>query len=128
MSDNTEVHDFDADAVSSAIASAQSFHQETMAARSAESGEAGGGVNLADSGELFVQAQCISVTVSGGKICLNLPLRIGRVCLPIPSFVPNGTAAQACIGICTTWGIPTGVRVTVSVAGRTVVSKTFGKC
>jgi hypothetical protein len=44
------------------------------------------------------------------QTCLNLPLGIGKVCLPVPSSVPNGTAAEACIGICTTWKIPTCIR------------------
>jgi hypothetical protein len=84
-----------------------------------------GGVQLAD-GALKVSAQCISVTVSNGQVCLNLPLGIGNVCLPVPSWVPNGTAAKACLDICTKWGIPCGVEVTVSVAGQQIISKGFG--
>lgn len=79
-----------------------------------------------DDGRLKVSAQCISVTVTNGQVCLNLPLGIGSVCLPVPSWVPNGTAAQACLDICTKWGIPCGVEVTVSVAGQTIVQKGFG--
>lgn len=37
---------------------------------------------LAD-GQLKVSAQCISVTVTNGQVCLNLPLGIGSVCLPV---------------------------------------------
>ena len=80
---------------------------------------------LAD-GALKVSAQCISVTVQNGQVCLNLPLGIGQVCLPIPAWVPNGTAAQACLDICTKWGIPCGVEVTVSVAGQRIIQKGFG--
>ncbi|KQT61519.1 hypothetical protein ASG52_01120 [Methylobacterium sp. Leaf456] len=79
-----------------------------------------------DDGSLKVAAQCISVTVQNGQVCLNLPLGIGSVCLPVPSWIPNGTAAQACIDICTKWGIPCGVEVTVSVAGQRIVQKNFG--
>lgn len=68
------------------------------------------------------------MVVDGGKICLELPLGLGRFCFPIPPVFPNGTAAQACLSICTTWGIPTGVRVTVSIAGNVILEKTFGKC
>ena len=71
---------------------------------------------------------CISVTVNNNKICINLPLGLGSACLPIPLNIPNGTAAEACIDICTTWGLPTGVTVSVKVAGVTVVSQSFGKC
>lgn len=82
----------------------------------------------ADNGDLSLLAECISVTVEDHEVCLNLPLGFGSVCLPIPSFIPEGEAAQACLSICTTWGVPTGVKVSVSVAGITVVSQTFGKC
>lgn len=85
----------------------------------------GGGHALAD-GALKVSAQCVSVTVTNGQVCLNLPLGIGSVCLPVPSWVPNGTAARACLDICTKWGIPCGVEVTVSVAGQQIISKGFG--
>lgn len=85
--------------------------------------------NLADDGHIsFAAATCINVTVENGKVCLNLPLGIGKVCLPIPPFIPNGTAASACLDICTTWGIPSGVTVTVSALGRIIVKKSFGKC
>ncbi|RYD47473.1 MAG: hypothetical protein EOP60_17375 [Sphingomonadales bacterium] len=84
-----------------------------------------GGAELAD-GALKVSAQCISVTVQNGQVCLSLPLGIGSVCLPIPTWIPNGTAAQACIDICTKWGIPCGVEVSVSVAGQQIISKGFG--
>lgn len=80
---------------------------------------------LAD-GALKLSAQCISVTVQNGQVCLNLPFGIGHVCLPIPSWIPNGTAAKACLDICTKWGIPCGVEVTVSVAGQVIVKKGFG--
>ena len=69
----------------------------------------------------------VSPTIKNGKACINLPLGIGQVCLPIPISY-DGKVASVCLSICTTWGIPSGVRVTVSVAGVTIVSKTFGKC
>ena len=84
--------------------------------------------NLLAGGEFSVAAECVSVTVENGQVCLQLPLGIGGICLPVPGWVPSGSAAQACLDICTTWGIPTGVRVTVSVAGQQIISKVFGKC
>lgn len=79
-------------------------------------------------GELSVLAECISVTVGDNEVCINLPLGLGSHCIPIPISFPNGTAAQACLSICTTWGIPTGAKVSVIIAGVTVVSQGFGKC
>ena len=77
-------------------------------------------------GALSVAAECVSVTVHNGEVCLSLPLGIGNVCLPVPSWVPDGEAAKACIDICTKWGVPCGVEVTVSIAGEKIVSKGFG--
>jgi hypothetical protein len=122
MAEQAEYHEFDENAINEAIASMQELPEPMMAAGGVA------GLNLADSGEVFVAAQCISVTVRNRKICLSLPFGIGRICLPVPSWVPNGTAAEACIGICTTWKIPTGVRLTVSVAGRVILQKKWGKC
>jgi hypothetical protein len=113
---------FNSEAVQRAIDTAkahQDLHANLLAA---------GEPSLADSGELSVRAECVSVTVQGGKICLNLPLGIGHYCFPIPSIFPDGTAAQACLDICTRFGIPAGVKVTVSIAGHVVFSKSFGLC
>ncbi|WP_345907708.1 hypothetical protein [Sphingomonas sp. UBA4815] len=60
------------------------------------------GVDLAASGELSVRSECISVAVQNHQICLKLPLGFGSICLPIPTPFPDGTAAQACLDICTT--------------------------
>lgn len=105
--------------VQQAIETAQR-HADTMRARVGATPD-----QLAD-GALKVAAECISVTVNNGQVCVNLPLGIGSVCLPVPSWVPNGTAAQACIDICIKWGIPCGVELTVSVAGQRIVQKGFG--
>ncbi len=113
---------FDEEKVQNALEAA-SRHNETVGATAAD-----GSPNILGGGEFAALAECISVTVKDNKICLDLPLGIGSVCIPIPISVPDGTAAQACLHICTTWGIPTGVKVTVSVAGVQIVSKSFGKC
>lgn len=80
-----------------------------------------GGCNL-------VSATCVSVTVNDGKVCIELPLGLGTHCFSIPVSIPVGTVGEACLSICTTWGIPTGVKVTVVFAGVTVVNQSFGKC
>ena len=117
-----QYHSFDDKAIASALEAAANHYDHT---KLRAQGLAGG---LADDGHISLDAACISVTVEDGKICLNLPLGIGKVCLPIPSIFPNGTAAEACLHICTTWGLPTGVKVTVSIAGKVIVQKSFGKC
>jgi len=103
----------------------QAAHTHSEALRASASKGAAAERRLED-GALTLGAQCISVTVRNGQACLNLPLGIGHVCLPIPSWVPNGTAVQACLAICTKWGIPCGVEVTVSLAGQLIVRKNFG--
>jgi hypothetical protein len=113
---------FDQKKIAAVLEAARSQYDSDMLAAQADK------INPYDDGHLSLLAECISVTVENGKICLNLPLGIGKYCLPVPSIIPNGTAAEACISICTTWGIPTGVRVTVSVAGKVIISKTFLKC
>lgn len=113
---------FDEEKVQQALQAA-SQHNETVGVATAD-----GAPNILGGGEYAVLAECISVTVGNHKVCLNLPLGIGSVCIPIPISVPDGTAAEACLHICTTWGVPTGVKVTISVAGHTIVSKSFGKC
>jgi hypothetical protein len=115
-------HEFDEKAIASVLDAARSLYDQKKLEESSRT------INPIDDGHIRFAAQCISVTVDNGRICLNLPLGIGKFCLPIPSIFPNGTAAQACIDVCTTWGIPTGVRVTVSVAGKVIVEKTFLKC
>ncbi len=81
-----------------------------------------------DTGELVYLGGCVSVTVENNRICLNLPLGIGHYCLPLPISFPDGTAAEACIHLCTTFGIPTGLKLTITIAGHVVVQKTFLKC
>jgi hypothetical protein len=73
------------------------------------------------------RAQCISVTISNGKACLNIPI-YGNVCIDIPSSVPSGQVAEACIDVCKKFGIPCGVKVYVKVAGQTVASQDWGCC
>jgi hypothetical protein len=75
---------------------------------------------------LALLAECISVTTRDRQVCLELPLGLGSVCLPIPFNIPDGTAAQACLDICTILGIPTGACVRVVVGGVTVARQCFG--
>lgn len=118
----TTYHEFSMDAVNHALEAAQR-HNDLLGFKGVNAN-----MSIYGGGELSLKAQCISVTVENGQVCLSLPLGIGKVCIPIPLPIPSGTAAEACLDICTTWGIPTGVKVTVSALGHVIVTKTFGKC
>jgi hypothetical protein len=69
---------------------------------------------------------CVDLRSGDNEVCLDLPLGLGDVCIPLPFDLPDGQAAQACLYICTTWGIPTGVTVRVTVGGFSVVDQSFG--
>ena len=114
--------EFSRDAVNNALAAAKA-HNKAVGLATVDAD-----MNILHGGEFVVNAECISVTVQNHQVCLNLPLGIGSICLPIPISIPDGTAAQACLDICTTWGFPTGVRVTVSALGHVIIEKSFGKC
>ncbi|WP_210356592.1 MULTISPECIES: hypothetical protein [Sphingomonas] len=119
---DTKLPSFDNDKIAAAIRSAQEHHEEHLQAlRTTDASK----MTLTD-GALKLAGGCIDVTVTNGKICINLPLGIGSKCLPVPGWIPNGTVAKACISICTKWGIPCGVEVSVTVAGVTVVKQGFG--
>lgn len=120
-------HEFSADSINQALAAAGA-HNETFGVAGAPAA-VGADMNvLAGGGEFAIAAQCISIKVENHKVCLKLPLGIGQVCLPVPAFVPNGKVVSACLTICTTWGFPTGVKVTVSVGSTVIITKKFGKC
>ncbi len=79
----------------------------------------GAGTNTSRTADFTIAAECISVTVTDGKICINLPLNLGRECIDIPDWVPNGSAASACLSIkykkVLGVKIPVGVKVCVYV-------------
>jgi hypothetical protein len=115
-------HEFNHSKINESLEAAQShFDIEALTKANAET-------NLAEGGCLTLRAECVSVDVEDNKVCLKLPLGIGNSCIPLPISIPNGTAARACLYICTTFGVPTGVKVTVSVLDEVVAKKSFGKC
>ncbi len=69
---------------------------------------------------------CVELRSGESEVCLDLPLGLGDACIPLPFDLPDGQAAQACLYLCTTWGIPTGVTVRVTVGGFTIVEQSFG--
>lgn len=117
-----EVYEFDDEAVQHALRAAETHHNERMAQMRTD------GVQAMAPSDLRIAAQCVSVTVHSHKVCVKLPLGLGKHCLPIPLNIGDGTAGKACLHICTKFGFPTGVRVTVEIAGVQVVSQSFGAC
>ena len=113
---------FSEEAISNALEAAKNTHEGNQL------NAAHPDFDINKGGCLLVSAECISVTVENHKVCINLPLHLGNHCISIPVNIPEGTVGQACLSICTTWGIPTGVKVSVIIGGITVISQTFGKC
>ena len=116
----SEYETFSETEINNAIATAQ-LYSENLQSFSDESK-----IDI-DDGHLQVLAQCIELTIKNRRVCLKLPLGIGKICIPVPISY-DGKLAKACLRICTTWGIPTGVKVSVSAGGVVIVQKTFGKC
>lgn len=112
---------FDEQAIQQAIETAQRHSQALR-------DESGGQTIGSDNGELMVSAQCIRLSVENGQVCLSLPFGLGSVCLPVPSWVPNGATVSACLDICSVFGVPCGVKVTVSFNNTPIVQKGFGCC
>jgi len=118
---NGDAPSFSTQAINQALEAAQTYSKAQVQMTAAVTHE-----TQLDDGTLQMAAQCISVTVSNHQICLNLPFGLGKKCLPVPGFIPNGTACQACLHICTKWGIPCGVEITVSAGGHQILKKNFG--
>lgn len=134
-------HSFSEEAFKDAIESAKATHSDAKAeaqgakAQSAEAQSAeaqrfgfdfsnGGGMQ---EGTMQIMAQCISVTTANRKICITLPV-VGKKCFTVPLNIPNGKVGKACLSVCTKFGIPTGVKVSITIAGVTVINQQFGFC
>jgi len=80
-----------------------------------------------------VLAQCLEVMIKDRQVCLVVPdiirIIIGdtNLCIPVPIDY-DGDVAKVCMSLCFTGPIPTGVEVTVSIAGIVIVKQVFGKC
>jgi hypothetical protein len=132
---------FSEEAIKDAIESAKATHSDAMAeaqgakaqGAKAQGAEAqrlgfdfskGGGMQ---EGTMEIMAQCINVTTANRKICISLPV-VGRHCLTVPVNIPNGSIGRACLSVCTKLGIPSGVKVSVTIGGVTVIRQSFGFC
>jgi hypothetical protein len=116
---NDEYYEFDEEAVSATLEASRQPFEETDFRAVTE-------ISAVDRGELELRAACIEVVTGNHRVCLRLPLGIGQVCIPVPFNLPNGTHVRACLSIRTVWpGIPTGVCVTLYVAGERIARKCF---
>ncbi|MCU9838328.1 hypothetical protein OEZ49_11170 [Ruegeria sp. WL0004] len=118
----TTYHEFPQEEIDRLVQTAQSHH-DAMGVRSMAPADA-----MLHASPLILGETCISVTVEDNKVCVKIPIVNQKVCFPIPVSIPNGTAAKACIKICTTFGIPTGACVTITALGIQVIHQCFGKC
>ena len=114
-------HSFD-EAEVKAIIDTAAKHHDPEALKKAAPGDA-----MLHASPMKLGDTCIEVEVEDGKVCLNLPVVDKQVCLPIPPFIPNGTVAKVCLKVCFIF-IPTGVCVTVTALGKTIVHQCFGAC
>src|SRR4051812_34480938 len=116
---------FSDEAISRALQIAREHGQKMS--ENAVKASTGTQAQLSNTGHLQVTAECITVSVRGGQVCIDLPLGIGHVCLPIPLPLPDGTKVQACLAFCTHI-VPTGIEVSVSYNGNVLVRQSFGWC
>lgn len=71
---------------------------------------------------------CTAVVVNNnGQVCVNIPV-LGQKCIPLSTPLPHGTAASACVHVCTKFGLPTGACITVTALGHQVAHQCIGKC
>ena len=72
-------------------------------------------------------ATCIGVGIVNRRVCLKVPV-VGNICMPVVSVPLGNVSAQACVSVCTKWGVPTGACVSVKVSGHQVARQCFGWC
>ncbi len=78
------------------------------------------------SGPASFRAECLEIVSRDREVCLGLPLGLPDLCVPVN--LPDGEAVQACLDICTHFGIPTGVCVSLRVAGNEIFRQCFLWC
>ena len=118
MPEDTQYASFDQKAIDEALALTKTSGAESLTA--ATGAGAAAKIKFPDSGQMSMTAQCITVTVKNSKVCLNVPFA-GSICIGVPKWVPNGKAVAACASVCTRFGVPTGVTVTLSIGGQQIL-------
>lgn len=70
---------------------------------------------------------CVGASYRNGKVCFNIPI-YGNFCISVPVRIPVGASLRVCAQTCGSF-IPTGLKVTVYVNGRQVLTRTIlGRC
>jgi hypothetical protein len=67
-----------------------------------------------------------SYNAARNQLCFTLPI-YGRACVPSPIRIPVGGRVLACFTTCGSI-IPRGLRVTLRLNNRVLLTKTFGFC
>lgn len=73
---------------------------------------------------------CVSASYdpTTNKICFSFPI-IGQICFPSPISIPIGATLKVCGDLCTSWGIPTGLKITLYLNNNPVWSGVvWGSC
>lgn len=86
-------------------------------------------LNSAGVQALNLQA-CVSASYdpTTNKICFSFPI-IGQICFPSPISIPVGATLKVCGDLCTSWGIPTGLKITLYLNDNSVWSGVvWGSC
>ena len=76
--------------------------------------------------EALAISGCVTASVSGNQICFSIPI-FGRFCFPSPVRIPVGAQVRACFQTCGRI-IPTGVKVTIYLNGRGILTRVIGRC
>ena len=66
---------------------------------------------------------CISVTVEDGEACFEIPIIDKDICVKVPSWIPEGTVAKACVSVQL---FPPKACLTVTALGTRIFKKCFG--
>lgn len=71
---------------------------------------------------------CVSASYQNGDVCFDFPI-FGNICVNIPIGISGNTSLSVCGDVCTTWGIPTGLKITVYADNQAVWNGTVvGLC
>lgn len=71
---------------------------------------------------------CVGASYRNGDVCFDFPV-FGNVCVNVPIGIPANANLRVCGDVCTTWGIPTGLKITLYVNDQALWSGTVvGSC
>lgn len=78
--------------------------------------------------EALSLSACVGASYRNGDVCFDFPV-FGNVCVGVPISIPANASLRVCGDVCTTWGIPTGLKITLYVNNQALWSGTVvGVC